>query len=39
MGGDFGFAANPALLQQGLRQSTGSFSFGGLRPGSNAIYL
>jgi hypothetical protein len=32
-------AANPALLQQGLNQSTGSFSFGGLRPGSNAIYL
>jgi hypothetical protein len=32
-------AANPALLQQGLSQSTGSFSFGGLRPGSNAIYL
>jgi hypothetical protein len=32
-------AANPALLQQSLTQSTGSFSFGGLRPGSNAIYL
>lgn len=32
-------AANPALLQQGLSQNTGSFSFGGLRPGSNAIYL
>lgn len=32
-------AANPALLQQGLAQSTGSFSFGGLRPGSNAVYL
>lgn len=32
-------AANPALLQQGLTQSTGSFSFGGLRPGSNAVYL
>jgi hypothetical protein len=32
-------AANPALLQQGLSQSTGSFSFGGLRPGSNAVYL
>jgi Carboxypeptidase regulatory-like domain/TonB dependent receptor len=31
--------ANPALLQQGLNQSTGSFSFGGLRPGSNAVYL
>jgi outer membrane receptor protein involved in Fe transport len=32
-------AANPALLQQGLAQSGGSFSFGGLRPGSNAVYL
>jgi len=32
-------AANPALLQQGLTQSSGSFSFGGLRPGSNAVYL
>ena len=32
-------AANPALLQQSLTQSTGSFSFGGLRPGSNAVYL
>ncbi len=32
-------AANPALLQAGLSQSTGSFSFGGLRPGSNAVYL
>jgi len=32
-------AANRALLQQGLTQSTGSFSFGGLRPGSNAVYL
>jgi hypothetical protein len=32
-------AANPALLQQGLTQSTGSFSFGGLRPGSNAVFL
>jgi hypothetical protein len=31
-------AANPAL-QQGLTPSGGSFSFGGLRPGSNAIYL
>ncbi|QNI36410.1 TonB-dependent receptor [Edaphobacter albus] len=31
-------AANPAL-QQGIAQGTGSFSFGGLRPGSNAIYL
>jgi hypothetical protein len=32
-------AANPALLQQGLTHSNGSFSFGGLRPGSNAVYL
>jgi hypothetical protein len=32
-------AANPAVLQQGLTQSSGSFSFGGLRPGSNAVYL
>jgi hypothetical protein len=32
-------AANPALQQQGLMGSGGSFSFGGLRPGSNAIYL
>jgi hypothetical protein len=32
-------AANPALQQQGLGQSAGSFSFGGLRPGSNAVYL
>jgi hypothetical protein len=32
-------AANPALQQQGLSQSSGSFSFGGLRPGSNAVYL
>jgi hypothetical protein len=32
-------AANPALLQQGLTQSSGSFSFGGLRPGSNTVYL
>jgi hypothetical protein len=32
-------AANPALLQQGLAQNGGSFSFGGLRPGSNAVYL
>jgi Outer membrane receptor proteins, mostly Fe transport len=31
-------AANPALQQQGLT-ATGGFSFGGLRPGSNAIYL
>jgi len=32
-------AANPALLQQGVTTSGGGFSFGGLRPGSNAIYL
>lgn len=32
-------AANPALRQQGLTQTTGSFSFGGLRPGSNAVFL
>jgi len=32
-------AANPALQQQSVAQSTGNFSFGGLRPGSNAIYL
>ena len=32
-------AANPALSQQGQTPSTGSFSFGGLRPGSNAVYL
>ena len=32
--------ANPVLLQQpGMTQGGGSFSFGGLRPGSNAIYL
>lgn len=31
-------AANPAL-QQGLTPSSASFSFGGLRPGSNAVYL
>jgi hypothetical protein len=31
-------AANPALQQPGLT-ATSSFSFGGLRPGSNAIYL
>jgi hypothetical protein len=31
--------ANPALQQLGVAQSTGSFSFGGLRPNSNAIYL
>lgn len=32
-------AANPALQQQGLTASGVSCSFGGLRPGSNAIYL
>jgi hypothetical protein len=32
-------AANPALQQQGSSGSAGSFSFGGLRPGSNAVYL
>jgi hypothetical protein len=32
-------AANPALSQQSLAQSSGGFSFGGLRPGSNAVYL
>jgi hypothetical protein len=32
-------AANPALAQQGQTPSTGSFSFGGLRPGSNSVYL
>ena len=32
-------AANPALQQQGPTVSGGSFSFGGLRPGSNAVYL
>jgi hypothetical protein len=32
-------AANPALKQQGLTASGGNFSFGGMRPGSNAIYL
>ncbi|GGG73200.1 TonB-dependent receptor [Edaphobacter dinghuensis] len=31
--------ANPALQQQGGTASGGNFSFGGLRPGSNAIYL
>lgn len=31
--------ANPALQQQGSAVSGGTFSFGGLRPGSNAIYL
>jgi hypothetical protein len=32
-------AANPALSQQSLSHSAGAFSFGGLRPGSNAVYL
>lgn len=32
-------AANPALQQQGTTSGGGTFSFGGLRPGSNAIYL
>ena len=32
-------AANPALSQTGAVPGGGSFSFGGLRPGSNAIYL
>jgi hypothetical protein len=32
-------AANPALQQQSLTAMGGTFSFGGLRPGSNAIYL
>ena len=31
--------ANPVLFQKGLVQSGGSFSFGGLRPASNSIYL
>jgi len=31
-------AANPALQQQGVPPTTVSFSFGGLRPGSNAVY-
>ena len=31
--------ANPALAQNGIAPSGGSFSFGGLRPGSNGIYL
>src|SRR6267154_3647350 len=31
--------ANPALAQQTLTQGSGGFSFGGLRPGSNAVYL
>jgi outer membrane receptor protein involved in Fe transport len=32
-------AANPSLSQQGVTRSGVSFSFGGLRPGSNAVYL
>lgn len=32
-------SANPALFPQGTPPVGGSFSFGGLRPGSNAIYL
>lgn len=31
--------ANPALQTPGFAASGGTFSFGGLRPGSNAIYL
>jgi hypothetical protein len=31
--------ANPTLAQQTLTQGSGGFSFGGLRPGSNAVYL
>ncbi|HEX5284168.1 MAG TPA: carboxypeptidase regulatory-like domain-containing protein [Bryocella sp.] len=31
--------ANPALFQNGFIQSGGTFSFGGLRPGSNSVYL
>jgi len=31
--------SNPALFQNGLVQAGGSFSFGGLRPGSNSVYL
>jgi Carboxypeptidase regulatory-like domain/TonB dependent receptor len=32
-------AANPALSEQGVIPSGLGFSFGGLRPGSNAVYL
>lgn len=32
-------AANPSLSQKGTVTGGGSFSFGGLRPGSNAVYL
>jgi hypothetical protein len=31
--------ANPAFAQQTLTQGNGGFSFGGLRPGGNAVYL
>ncbi len=31
--------SNPALFQNGVMQSGGTFSFGGLRPGSNSVYL
>jgi hypothetical protein len=31
--------ANPALTQQTLAQGNGGFSFGGLRPGSNAVSI
>jgi hypothetical protein len=31
--------ANPSLSQQGGYQSSVSFSFGGMRPGSNAVYV
>lgn len=31
--------ANPALSQHGINPNGVSFSFGGLRPGSNAVYL
>ena len=32
-------AANPALSRTGVVADGGGFSFGGLRPGSNAVYL
>jgi outer membrane receptor protein involved in Fe transport len=32
-------AANPALFQAGAPENGINFSFGGLRPGSNAVYL
>src|SRR5437868_1904961 len=31
--------ANPALMQQAVVNTSGQFSFGGLRPGSNTVYL